>query len=147
MFLDKRAQRTRMPQLTEQEWKRLVPLLKNIDINRQQAAYSRLVQGTTLVKAGEPFGYSTQDVYYIVKTVMRWWEKLTSLPSKPAPPRGWVALELFVPRNHVDEVRRVVAALYPQPRADARPKSDAKRKGPAQAHVRPPKDRRHGAPP
>ena len=130
-----------MPQLTEQEWKRLVPLLRNIDINRQQAAYSRLVQGTTLVKAGEPFGYSTQDVHYIVKTVMRWWEKLNSLPSKPTPPRGWVALELFVPRNHVDEVRRVVEALYPQPKAIA------KRKGPAQTHFGPVKGRPLGAAP
>jgi len=119
-----------VPQLTEQEWKRLVPLLKNIDINRQQAAYSRLVLGTTLVKAGEPFGYSTQDVFYIVKTVMRWWEKLNSLPAKPAPPRGWIALELVVPRKHVDEVRRVVAALYPQPKASVR------RKGAGQADVR-----------
>jgi len=128
-----------MPQLSEQEWKRLVPLLKNIDINRQQAAYSRLVLGTTLVKAGEPFGYSTQDVYYIVRTVMRWWEKLNSLPAKPALPRGWVALELVVPRNHVDEVRRVVEALYPQPKASVR------RKGAGQADVRVAREGRHGA--
>ena len=130
-----------MPRLTEQEWKRLAPLLKNIDINRQQAAHSRLVQGTTLVKAGEPFGYSTQDVYYIVKTVMRWWDKLNSLPSKPAPPRGWVALELFVPRNHVDEVRRVVEALYPQPRVTTR------RSGPAATRIHAAKESRHGAAP
>ncbi|HEY2927991.1 hypothetical protein [Piscinibacter sp.] len=130
-----------MPQLTEQEWKRLLPLLKNIDINRQQAAYSRLVQGTTLVKAGEPFGYSMQDVHYIVKTVMRWWEKLNSLPDKPMPPRGWVAIELFVPRNHVDEVRRVVEALYPQPGADA------KRKGSAPVRVSPAKERRQATTP
>ena len=80
-----------MPQLTEQEWKRLLPLLKNIDINRQQAAYSRLVLGTTLVRAGEPFGYSTQDVYYVVKTVMRWWDRFNSL-AEQAPHRravGW----------------------------------------------------------
>src|SRR5436190_15367457 len=100
-----------MPQLTEQEWKRLVPLLKNIDINRQQAAYSRLVLGTTLVKAGEPFGYSTQDVYYIAKTVMRWWDKLNALPGKPKPPPGWVTIELVVPRSQVDSARRVVEAL------------------------------------
>ena len=130
-----------MPQLAEQEWKRLVPLLKNIDINRQQAAYSRLVLGTTLIKAGEPFGYSTQDVHYIVKTVMRWWEKLNSLPSKPAPPRGWVAIELCVPRKHVDEVRRVVEALHPQPKANA------KRKGPAPVRVRPARESRHSAAP
>jgi hypothetical protein len=130
-----------MPQLTEQEWKRLLPLLKNIDINRQQAAYSRLVQGTTLVKAGEPFGYSMQDVHYIAKTVMRWWEKLNSLPDKPTPPRGWVALELFVPRKHVDEVRRVVEALYPPPKAIA------KRKGRASVRGRPVKERQHGTTP
>ena len=128
-----------MPQLTEQEWKRLVPLLKNIDINRQQAAYSRLVLGTTLVKAGEPFGYSTQDVYYIVRTVMRWWDKLNSLPAKPALPRGWVSLELVVPRHHVDEVRRVVDALYPQPKASVR------RKGAGQVDVRVARGERHGA--
>ena len=127
-----------MPQLTEQEWKRLLPLLKNIDINRQQAAYSRLVEGVTLVRAGEPFGYSKQDVNYIVKAVMRWWEKLNSMPDKPTPPRGWVAIELFVPRNHVDEVRRVVEALYPQPKANA------KRKGPASVRARPGKERQQG---
>ena len=130
-----------MSQLTEQEWKRLLPLLKNIDINRQQAAYSRLVQGTTLVKAGEPFGYSMQDVHYIAKTVMRWWEKLNSLPDKPTPPRGWVAIELVVPRKHVDEVRRVVEALYPQPKAIAT------RKGRASVRVRPAKERRQATAP
>jgi hypothetical protein len=123
--------------LTEQEWKRLVPLLRNIDINRQQAAYSRLVLGTTLVKAGEPFGYSVQDVHYIVKTVLRWWDKLNSLPSKPKPPNGWVSIELVVPRSHVDEVRRVVEALYPQP------KDRLKRNGPAPARARPAKPRKH----
>jgi len=108
-----------MPRLTEQEWKRLLPLLRNIDINRQQAAYSRLVLGTTLVKAGAPFGYSMQDVHYIVKTVLRWWEKLNELPSKPKPPNGWVSIELVVPRNHVDDVRRVIEALYPAPKVPA----------------------------
>jgi len=72
-----------MPVLTEREWTRLVPLLKNIEINRQQAAYNRLVAGMTLVKAGEPFGYSKQDVHVLVKAVLRWWEKLNSLPDKP----------------------------------------------------------------
>ena len=130
-----------MPQLTEQEWKRLVPLLKNIDINRQQAAYGRLVQGLTLIKAGEPFGYSMQDVHYIVKTVMRWWEKLNSLPDKPAPPRGWVVIELAVPRKHVDEVRRVVEALYPQSKAMD------KRKRQASVRVNPVKERQRGSGP
>jgi hypothetical protein len=130
-----------MARLTEQEWMRLVPLLKNIDINRQQAAYSRLVLGTTLAKAGAPFGYSMQDVHYIVKTVLRWWEKLNSLPSQPKPPSGWVSIELVVPRNHVDEVRRVVEALYPQPKAQA------KGEGPTRARARPAKERPHGAAP
>ena len=74
-----------------------------------------MVLGTTLVKAGEPFGYSTQDVYYIAKTVMRWWDKLNALPGKPKPPPGWVTIELVVPRSQVDSARRVVEALYPLP--------------------------------
>jgi hypothetical protein len=111
--------RSHVPVLTEQDWHRLVPLLKNIDINRQQAAYNRLVIGMTLVQAGKPFGYSKQDVYAIVKAVLRWWDKLTSLPDRPKPPRGWVAVEFFLPRARVDEVRRVVEALCPQPAAPA----------------------------
>jgi len=72
---------------------------------------------------------------------MRWWEKLNSIPDKPTPPRGWVAIELFVPRSHVDEVRRVVEALYPQPKANA------KRKGPASVRVRPVKESQRGTAP
>ncbi len=104
-----------MPRLSEQDWQRLLPLLKNIDINRQEAAHRRLVQGMTMVKAGEPFGYSKQDVHGIVKAVLRWLEKLNSVPDKPAPPAGWVTIELMVPRKRVDEVRRVVEALCPAP--------------------------------
>ena len=112
-----------MAQLTEDDWRRLLTLLRNIDINRQQAAYRRLVQGHTLVESGSAFGYSAQDVNFIVKSVMRWWEKLNSMPDKPKPPPGWVSLELIVPRKHVDEVRRVVEALYPQPKPLAAPAS------------------------
>ncbi len=107
------------PRFTEEEWQRLLPLLQNIHIDRQQAAYRRLVMGTTFVEAGAPFGYSAQDVNFIVKSVLRWWEKLNSLPDKPKPPPGWVTLEVMVPRNHVDDVRRVVEALYPLPQAPA----------------------------
>jgi hypothetical protein len=126
-----------MPQLTESEWQRLVPLLRNIDINRQQAAYLRIVQGHTLAESGSMFGYSPQDVSFIVKSVMRWWEKLNSMPDKPKPPRGWVALELIVPRKHVDDVRRVVEALYPHPEvktsSHAKVASPTSRKQPAKA--------------
>jgi hypothetical protein len=119
-----------MPQLTEQEWKRLEPLLHNIDINRQQAAYNRVVLGLTFVKAGEPFGYSRQDVAIMVKAVMKWWDKLNSLPDKPKPPPRWVAVEVFVPRRHADEVRRIVQALYPLPKPATLPakKAPAKRR-------------------
>jgi len=121
-----------MSSLTEQEWKRLLPLLKNIDPNRQQAAYNRLVLGTTLVKAGELYGYSRQDVNLIVKAVMKWYEKLNSMPDKPKPPKGWVTVEFFVPRNHVPDVRRVVEAMYPQPK----PAPEAKEKGPVRSRGR-----------
>jgi len=108
--------------LTEQDWQRLLPLLSNIDPHRQQAAYNRLVLGMKLVEAGEPFGYSKQNVEVAVKAVLRWWDKLNRVPGKPKPPSGWVALELVVPRNRVDEVRRVVEALCPP-----RPGPEAKR--------------------
>jgi hypothetical protein len=126
-----------MPRLTEEEWQRLLPLLKNIDVNRQQAAYNRLVKGLTLVKAGEAYGYSRQDVNIIVNAVMRWYDKLMSMPEKPAPPRGWVRVEFFVPRRHVEEVRRVVDALYPQPVAQEEPKT--KEKGAEHSGARPAK--------
>jgi hypothetical protein len=112
-----------MPILTDPEWQRVAPLLKNIDVNRQLAAYNRLVLGMTLVQSGEPFGYSKQDVSTICKAVMKWWDKLNSIPDKPLPPRGWVAVEFLVPRNQVDEVRRVVEALCPQPKAAPAKKS------------------------
>jgi hypothetical protein len=56
---------------------------------------------------------------------LRWWEKLNSLPEKPKPPPGWVALEVIVPRKHVGEVRRVVEALYPPPKPAESPASKA----------------------
>jgi len=104
-----------MSRLTADEWQRVLPLLKNIKPERREAARRRLVEGVTLVDAGAPFGYSKADVSYIVRLVMRWWEKLDAMPEKPRPPPGWVHVELMVPRRHVDEVRRVVAALYPPP--------------------------------
>jgi hypothetical protein len=124
-----------MSSLTEQEWKRVQPLLKNIDIHRQEAAYNRLVKGMTLAKAGEPYGYSRQDVNLIVMAVMKWYEKLNALPEKPKPPKGWVAVEFFVPRNHVVDVRRVVEAMYPQPSPEPPPKE----KGPARSRTKPSK--------
>lgn len=123
-----------MSTLTEQEWKRVQPLLKNIDVRRQEAAYNRLVKGETLVKAGEPYGYSRQDVNLIVKAVMKWYEKLNSMPDKPQPPKGWVTVEFFVPRNHVVDVRRVVEAMYPQPKPESEPAG--KEKGPARSRER-----------
>jgi hypothetical protein len=115
-----------MPTLTDPEWRRVAPLLKNIEVNRQQAAYNRLVLGMTLVQSGESFGYSKQDVNIICKAVMKWWDKLNSIPDKPLPPRGWVAVEFFVPRAQVDEVRRVVEALCPQPKAAPAKKSKSR---------------------
>ena len=60
---------------------------------------------------------------------MKWYEKLNSTPDKPQPPKGWVAVEFFVPRNHVVDVRRVVEAMYPQPTPESEP--PPKEKGPA----------------
>lgn len=104
-----------MPQLTEQEWKRVLPLLDNIKPERRQAAYNRMVTGMTLVKAGEPYGYTRQDVNTIVHRVLDKHAKLMSMPEPAPTPRGWIRIELVVPRRQVDEVRRVVAAMCPQP--------------------------------
>lgn len=124
-----------MSLLTEQEWERVLPLLRNIDPKRQQAAYNRLVLGMTLVEAGAPFGYSKQNVDVACKAVMRWVDKLNSVPDKPKPPPGWVAVEFMVPRSRVDEVRRVVEALCPPPVTSAG--KSAARKGLGAARVRP----------
>lgn len=104
-----------MSQLTDDEWQRVAPLLKNIDENRQAAAYNRLVKGMTFAAAGQPWGYSRQDVYHVVKSVLDWYDRLNTTPDKPRPPKGWVSLEVFVPRNRVDEVRRIVEAMCPLP--------------------------------
>jgi hypothetical protein len=120
-----------MPQLTEEEWKRVLPLLSNIKPERQQAAYNRLVKGMTMAKSGELYGYSRQDVNIIVNRVLDKHTKLASMPDKPKPPRGWVALEFFIPRSQVEEVRRVVEAMCPQPSAEP-----AKEKGPVRVRTR-----------
>ncbi len=111
-----------MPQLTEQEWKRLLPLLDNIKVERRQTAYNRLVQGMTLAKSGEVYGYSRQDVNILANAVLRKHAKLNSMPEPSAAPRGWIRVEFVVPRRHVDDVRRVIEALYPQPAEPQVPK-------------------------
>ena len=126
-----------MPQLTEQEWKRVLPLLDNIKPERRQSAYNRLVKGMTLVKSGELYGYSRQDVNLIVNAVLRKHAKLMSMPESPPPPRGWTRIEFMVPRRHVDEIRRVVEALYPQPKAAA--PANPKEKGRVRSRARPSK--------
>lgn len=109
-----------MTQLTENDWARLAPLLKNIDPNRQRAAYNRLVLGMTYAAAGEAFGYSRQDVNYVVRAVLRWWDRLAEVPDKSPVPRGCVRLEFDVPRRKAAEVRRLVeSALQAQPAAKA----------------------------
>ncbi|MDQ6779730.1 MAG: transcriptional regulator KorA [Candidatus Eremiobacteraeota bacterium] len=111
-----------MPLLTEQEWKRLLPLLANVKVERRQTAYNRLVNGMTLAKAGEAYGYSRQDVRVLANAVLRKQARLNSMPEPAAVPRGWIRMEFVVPRRHVDDVRRVIEALYPQPLKPKTPK-------------------------
>jgi hypothetical protein len=125
-----------MPILSDPQWNRVLPLLGNIDPKRQQAAYNRLVLGMTLVESGAPFGYSKQAVEGAVKAVMRWWEKLNGVSDKPRPPRGWVAVEFIVPQKRLDEVRRVVEAMCPSPKAPPK-RQVAGKPGVAKAKARP----------
>lgn len=104
-----------MATLTDDDWKRVEPLLKNIDPKRQRAAYQHLVRGETMTAAGAPWGYTRQDVNVICKAVLRWFETLQAIPQRPAPPKGWVSLAVVVPRDRADEVRRLVAAMFPRP--------------------------------
>jgi len=115
----KAARGPRAAVLTEADWRRLEPLLKNIDPKRQLAAYNRLVLGWTLMEAGVHGPFSKQDVAMIVKAVLRWWERLHEMPQEPKPPPGWVALQLHVPRHRVADVRRIVEALCGPVRASA----------------------------
>jgi hypothetical protein len=124
-----------MAQLTEQEWKRLLPLLDNIKPERQQAAYNRLVKGMTLVKAGELYGYTRQDVNTIVQRVLDKHGKLMSMPHAAPVPRGWIKVEFLLPRRQVDEVRRVIAAMCPPPE----PAAPANEKRPVRSRARPSK--------
>ncbi len=104
-----------MATLTDDDWKRVEPLLKNIDPKRQRAAYQHLVRGETMTAAGAPWGYTRQDVNVICKAVLRWFETLQAIPQRPTPPKGWVTVEVTVPRDRADEVRRLVAAMFPSP--------------------------------
>lgn len=104
-----------MATLTDDDWTRVEPLLKNIDPKRQRAAYQHLVRGETMAAAGAPWGYTRQDVNVICKAVLRWCATLQAIPGRQAPPRGWVMLEVMVPRDRADEVRRLVAAMFPPP--------------------------------
>jgi len=115
----KTARGPRTPVLTEADWRRLEPLLHNIHPKRQRAGYNRLVLGWTLVSSGEPFGLSKQDVAMIVKAVLRWWGRLHEVPEGAAAPPGWVAVQFFVPRQRVDDIRRVVDALCGERASDA----------------------------
>lgn len=117
-----------MGQLTEQEWRRVLPLLENVKPERQQAAYRRLVQGMTLAKAGEPYGYSRQDVNTLSNAVLRKHAKLADEPQKFSLPSGWTRVTFVVPRRHLAELRRVIEALYPQP--DAGSKENAAKPAP-----------------
>jgi TrfB plasmid transcriptional repressor len=128
-----------MSHLTEQEWKRLLPLLENVKAERRQAAYNRLVKGMTLVKAGELYGYSRQDVNIIANLVLRKHAKLLSMPAPAAVPPGWVRVEFLVPRRHVDDVRRVVEAMHPPPQPTPSTKPKVKEKGPVHSRARPSK--------
>lgn len=105
-----------MPQLTEQEWKRLLPLLDNYKVERRQTAYNRLVKGMTLAKSGEAYGYSRQDADKLARAVLGKHAKLNSLPEPPPMPSGWTRAEFVVPGRHVEDVRRVIEALYPLPK-------------------------------
>lgn len=104
-----------MTQLTEAEWKRVLPLLGNFKPERRQAAHNRLVKGWTLAKSGALYGYSRQDVNIIVNAVLRKHGQLNEMPDEPAIPAGWMRIQFLVPRSRVSEVRRVVEALCPQP--------------------------------
>ncbi len=106
-----------MATLTDDDWKRVEPLLKNIDPKRQRAAYQHLVRGETMTAAGAPWGYTRQDVNVICKAVLRWFETLQAIPERQVPPKGWVTLDVMVPRDRADEVRRLVAAMFPPPNA------------------------------
>lgn len=83
----------------------------------------------TLVKSGELYGYSRQDVNIIANLVPRKHAKLLSMPEPTPVPRGWIRVELVVPRRHVNDVRRVVAAMYPLPQAPDAAKHEAKQPG------------------
>lgn len=128
-----------MPQLTEQEWKRLLPLLDNVKVERRQAAYNRLVKGMTLVKAGELYGYSRQDVNIISNLALRKHAKLLSMPAPAPVPSGWIRVEFVVPRRHVDDVRRVVEAMHPPPPKPTTVAAKAKENGPVRSRARPSK--------
>lgn len=104
-----------MTQLTEAEWKRVLPLLGNFKPERRQAAHNRLVKGWTLAKSGALYGYSRQDVNIIVNAVLRKHAQLNEMPDEPAIPPGWTRIQFLVPRSRVSEVLRVVEALYPHP--------------------------------
>lgn len=110
-----------MAQLTEEEWRRVLPLLHNIKPERQQAAYNRLVKGMTYMKAGELYGYTRQDVNTIVQSVLRKHAQVMSMPQAAPVPRGWIRVEFVVPRRKVDEVRRVVNAMCARPEPVAAP--------------------------
>lgn len=99
-----------MAKLTELEWKRLLPQLRNIKVERQKAAYLHLVKGMPQARAAALYGYTRQDVHNLIASVLKKHERLVGVPGMLVPP-GFMRIEFVLPKRRVDEVRRIVTAL------------------------------------
>jgi hypothetical protein len=102
-----------MGRLNESEWRRLLPHIQRLKQHRRDAAYQHLVKGVSLASAGEPHGMSRQNVFHVIKTVEKYLERMQASQTSGAQPlpKGWVRLEVAVPRRLVDTARRLVSAL------------------------------------
>ena len=114
--------------LTESEWRRLLPHIQRLRQHRREAAYKHLVKGMSLGLAGEAHGMSRQNVFNVIKTVEKYLARIQASDTQSAGPvpKGWVRLEVVVPRRLAATARRLVSALVQNTDPD-RPRVRARR--------------------
>lgn len=101
----------RAPRISEQEWRQLTPWISRLQERRRTAAHRYLVDGLEGDEAGAPFSMTRQDVYNVVKIVLRYYERLKHGQKFKAPSHGWVNVSFSVPKNQVSALRKIVAAF------------------------------------
>lgn len=102
-----------MARLTEKEWQQVLPFIARLKTQRRDAAYKHLVKGMSLARAGEAYGMNRQNVFSAVQVILRHQARLlaSGMSTNRPVPKGWVRMEVAVPRSQVSTLRKLIDAL------------------------------------